>query len=273
MQTHLTSRTLKGNQTPDGSVQVLFATVPDRRAVLFIHGFTGDAIDSWSRFHELLPECPKCAGRDLFFYGYDGLRAEMNGSATIFRTFLDRLFGTTRQFLRDNLPPSVKRPDTFEYDELVIVAHSLGAVVARRALVDATKKKSDWVTKTKLVLYAPAHKGANVAELALEASSPFRFLKLFSAFARFTSPLIDQLRPNSHALTNLLADTEKLRQGGANPHLVAIKVVIAEFEKIVLNESFGEDPPPEAIAGANHMSVCKPNKNYLNPLVLLEDCL
>ena len=273
MQTHLAPRTLKGTDKPDKDVQVLFAAQPDGRAVLFIHGFSGDAIDSWSHFHELLPQCPKCAGRDLFFYGYDGLRAEMNASASIFRTFLDRLFGSTGQFLRDNLPPSIQRPANFRYDELVIVAHSLGAVVSRRALLDATKKKSDWVTRTKLVLFAPAHKGAKVADLALEAASSFPFTKLFSAFLRFTSPLIDQLKPNSQALKQLLADTETFRKGGANAHLVASKVVIAEHESIVENETFAEDPPPYAIPDTSHMSVCKPRKDFLNPLSHLEDCL
>ena len=273
MQTHLTTRTLKGTEKPDKDVQALFAAQPDRKAVLFIHGFSGDAIQTWSNFHELLQECPKCSGRDLFFYGYDGLRAEMNASASIFRAFLDRLFGSTEQFLNDNLPPSAQRADDFGYDELVIVAHSLGAVISRRALLDATRKNSDWVTKTKLVLYAPAHKGARVADLALEAASSFSFARLFGVATRFVSPLIDQLKPGSPALKQLLADTEKFRQGGANSHLVANKVVIAEHENIVENETFGEDPPPEAIANTSHRSVCKPRKDFPFPFKHLEECL
>jgi hypothetical protein len=273
MQTHLAPRTLKGTQKPDKDVQALFAAQPDRKAVLFIHGFSGDAITTWSNFHELLQECPKCSGRDLFFYGYDGLRAEMNASASIFRGFLDRLFGSTNTFLKSNLPPSAQRPEDFGYDELVIAAHSLGAVISRRALLDATKKKSDWVAKTKLVLFAPAHKGAKVADLALEAASSFSFTKFFGVATRFASPLIDQLKRDSPALKQLLADTEKLRQGGANAHLVANKVVIAEHENIVENETFGEDPPPEAIANTSHKSVCKPRKDFLYPFTHLEECL
>ncbi|MDB6027362.1 MAG: hypothetical protein JWM68_3585 [Verrucomicrobiales bacterium] len=273
MQTHLAPRTLKGTQKPQKDVQVLFAAKPSGKAILFIHGFTGDAIKTWSDFHLLLPECSKCEGRDLFFYGYDGLRAEMNASASIFRGFLDGLFGNTLSFLRDNLPPSAQRPTEFEYSELVIVAHSLGAVITRRALLDATKKNSPWVVKTKLVLYAPAHKGARVAELALETASSFTFLKLFGAGARFASPLIDQLKPNSTALTQLLAETLSACQGGANPHLVARKVVIAEYEQIVENETFGGDPPPDPIPDTTHTTVCKPRKDFSHPLQHLEDCL
>jgi pimeloyl-ACP methyl ester carboxylesterase len=274
MQTHLCSRTLKGTKRPDKDVQVLFAVKSDRKAVLFIHGFTGDAINTWSDFHLLLPECSKCSGRDLFFYGYDGLRADMNSSASIFRGFLDRLFGVTQQFLAENLPASAQRPASFEYEELVIVAHSLGAVVARRALLDATQKNAPWVARTRLVLYAPAHTGAKVADLALQTASSFKWLGLFGAFARFESPLVDQLAPKSRALEKLKDDMEKARAGGANTHLVALRVVIAEYEKIVENDSFPGDPPPEpAIPGTYHTTVCKPRNDFREPLEHLEACL
>lgn len=273
MQTHLAPLTLKGIHKPDRDVKVLFADQAIRKAILFIHGFSGDAIKTWSDFHELLPGCPKCTGRDLFFYGYDGLRAEMNASASLFRAFLDRLLGATKMFLAENLPPSIQRVNEFGYDELVIVAHSLGAVISRRALLDATRIKSDWVGKIKLVLYAPAHKGAKVADLALEVVSSFPFLKLFGIGARFESPLIDELKPESRSLKLLLEDTEKATKDGINAHLIASRVVIAEYEKIVQNETFCDDPPPDTIPESTHTTVCKPNKNFLQPLTLLEACL
>jgi alpha-beta hydrolase superfamily lysophospholipase len=197
----------------------------------------------------------------------------MNASASIFRAFLDRFFGKTNEFLAKNLPPSAHRADDFRYDELVIIAHSLGAVISRRALIDATKNNSDWVSRTKLILYAPAHKGAKVAELALEVASSFTFLKLFGALARFKSPLIDELKRDSPTLKSLLEDTQAATKGGANKHLTARKIVIAEYENIVENETFGDDPPPDAIPDTTHTSVCKPTQSFLRPLTLLEDCL
>ncbi len=273
MQTHLAPRILKGTAKPDKDVQVLFAVQPDRKAVLFIHGFTGDAIETWSDFHQLLPECPNSRCRDLFFYGYDGLRADMTASAALFRDFLGRLFSKTARFVNDNLPQDAKRAADFAYDELVIVAHSLGAVITRRALLDATRLGAGWVTKTKLVLFAPAHKGASVAKLALEVASSFRFLGLFGIGARFVSPLIDQLEPDSPDLKKLLEETEKACQGGANRHLIARKVVIAEYEKIVRNETFADDPPPDTIPDTDHLSVCKPKGGFQKPLEHLEACL
>jgi alpha-beta hydrolase superfamily lysophospholipase len=273
MQTHLAMRTLKGNQKPDRDVQVLFAVQPNHKALLFIHGFNGNAIKTWSDFHELLPECSTCSGHDVYFYGYDGLRAEMNSSAAIFRVFLHRLFEETKKLLTTNLPRSAQRQDNFEYDELVIVAHSLGAVISRRALLDATKEHSDWVARTKLVLYAPAHKGAYVADLAVESVSSFWFLKLFAAGVRFKSPLIDELRKESPMLKKLLEDTQAATKDPANRHLVAKRVILAEYDNIVTNEAFGDDPPPYSIPDTTHTTVCKPTRDFLDPLTHLEACL
>jgi pimeloyl-ACP methyl ester carboxylesterase len=273
MQTHLALRVLKGSLKPDKDVHVLFATQPDRKAVLFIHGYSGDAVETWANFHELLPGCTKCSSRDIYFYGYDGLRADMFASASTFRIFLDRFFNATDALLAANLPPSAKRQSNFEYDELIVVAHSLGAVISRRALLDATKSNSKWVTRTKLILYAPAHCGAKVYDLALEVASSFPFLGLFGIATRFHSPLIDELKSGSQSLTDLLEETMVATKRGANKHLVATKVVIAEYEKIVQNRTFGRDPPPLAIPESTHTSICKPRSDFLRPLDILESCL
>src|SRR6185436_2453143 len=98
-QTHYVPRTLQGSDKPDRDVQVMFATNPGPKAILFIHGFSGKAIATWSDFHELLPDCSACADRDLYFYGYDGLRAGLIASASIFRGFLGRVFEDTGAFL------------------------------------------------------------------------------------------------------------------------------------------------------------------------------
>ena len=98
-------------------------------------------------------------------------------------------------------------------------------------------------------------------------------MKWFGIAARFESPLIDQLKPGSQALKKLLEETEMATKDGANIHLVARRVVIAEYEKIVQNESFGNDPPPETIPETTHTSVCKPRRDFLQPLILLEACL
>jgi alpha-beta hydrolase superfamily lysophospholipase len=269
MQTHFKIRTLKYNKNKD--VRVIFATNPSRKAILFIHGYNGDAINTWSDFHELLPGRPKCAHSDIYFYGYDGLWAELQATAAIFRAFLDNLFNGTNTLFKENLTPSESRPIDFMYDELVIVAHSLGAVIARRALLDATQIGSDWISRIKLVLFAPAHKGARAVDLAMEALSWITPLKFCKIFISFNSPITEQLKPGSQTLKDLLEETNTATKNGGNPHLIAKKVVIAQYDKIVTNERFGNDPPPESIPDTTHTSVCKPKINFLQPISILED--
>ncbi len=107
----------------------------------------------------------------------------------------------------------------------------------------------------------------------MEVASSFKFLKWFAIGARFESPLIEELKPDSRPLMKLLEDTQKATENGANTHLVAKKVVIAEYEKIVANETFGDDPPPDTIPDTTHTSVCKPKESFMRPLTLLESCL
>ena len=90
-QIHLLSRLLKA----DSDVRAFFSVNPTGKAILFIHGYTGDALKTWTDFPALLPQNPKFAGHDLFFYGYDGLRAPVGSSASLFRQFLEKLFGNT----------------------------------------------------------------------------------------------------------------------------------------------------------------------------------
>ena len=272
-QTHFTSRALKAARKPDKDVQVLYSVDPKRKAVLFIHGFSGDAVNTWSDFHLLMPQSDKCAGYDLFFYGYDGLRADMIASASLFRDFLDRLFANASQTANDNLPPAAQRKADFGYDELVIVGHSLGAVLTRRALLDATKLGLEWTSRIKLLLFAPAHKGASVRKLAMETVSAIPFLKWFAGPAQYLSPLINQLAPDSDELKSLLSETLLACAEGKNTHLIAKIVVLAEYEKVVTNQTFGNDPPGVAIPGASHTSVCKPRAAFLEPFALLEKFL
>jgi alpha-beta hydrolase superfamily lysophospholipase len=271
MQTHLALRKLSETERPDKDVEALLATAPERRAVLFIHGYSGRPVKTWRQFDQLLPGCGDCANRDLFFYGYDGIRADMLASASLFRDFLDRLLTAPADLLNAVLPASAKRPASFGYDEIAIVAHSLGAVISRRALLDATRLGRPWAPRTRLILFAPAHCGASVADLALETASGLPLLSFFVSAARFTSPLIDQLRPDSAELKALREDT--LAAAAAHPHLVARSVFIAEYEKIVRNETFALDPPPVAIAGTNHTDICKPSADNRKPLELLVKAL
>lgn len=243
-------------------LKAFLATSPLRKAIIFVHGYGGDAVSTWADFHRLSICRPEFQGHDLIFYDYDGLEAELTASVNLFYNFLSWVFESPVASINWCLAKGAQRAADFGYDQVVLVCHSLGAVIARLALLRGTKENRSWAPKVRLVLFAPAHKGARVTELALEVSTHFRFLSLFSAAARFKSPLIDQLRRDSKELTKLEDETRAKLKDGINKHLIAHKVCIAEREHIVYNDPFCEDPQGDPIRHATHITVCKPRQPF-----------
>jgi pimeloyl-ACP methyl ester carboxylesterase len=247
------------------SIRAIWSRNPSGRALLFIHGYGGNPVGTWADFHELLPMEAQAAPCDMIFYDYDGLRADMMASAEIFRQFLVSLFGRPAALINTSLPVSAARPAEFRYKEIIVVGHSLGAVIARFAILQAHGAGMPWVANLKLILFAPAHMGASVVTLALSVISGLPFLMLAAGVIRFQSPLIDQLKKGSDELKNLGEQTKKALGTGKCDCLIARKVIHAEDEKIVSNLQFCSDPPAIPFAG-DHFSVCKPKHNFPDPL-------
>jgi pimeloyl-ACP methyl ester carboxylesterase len=263
MQSHYPLRPIGGDIEDTYS---LFAINPSRKAIIFIHGYSGDPLTTWSQFDSLLPLEAKSAGHDLFFYGYDGLFSDMAASAGIFAQFLRSVAQDPTRLLRA-LPPSVTREPKFQYDEITIVAHSLGAVITRWALLDLRDNACGELERFRMVLFAPAHKGARVDRLAAAVGSGFPLLGLLWTGFRFSSPLVEQLAENSAYLAALETRTQKAIQAdGKRSYLVARRIFIAEYEKIVRNLAFAGDPPATPIPKKSHMEMCKPTELWRAPL-------
>lgn len=244
--------------TSDESSRAILAREPSGRAVLFIHGYGGNAVATWSKFDSLLSDSSSCSGHDLIFYGYDGLYSDTMASAAILLEFLDSLFSKPAHLINSALPLSAHRLPDFEYSQILLAAHSLGAVIARWALVMALEQDRTWPCRTRLVLYAPAHRGANVVKIALESLSGFRAMQFLSGLARFRSPLIDQLAVGSPYLRELQERVDRAVGNSGDHCLLARRVFIAQHEKVVVNLPFSRDPFPISILKSDHFSVCKP---------------
>lgn len=244
------------------------AVTPTRKLVLFVHGYGGDAVSTWADFDRLSIKRSEFSGCDILFYQYDGVQSELRASSNLFYDLLTWAFRYPAVSINQSLSQAAQRPVSFGYDRVILVCHSLGAVIARFALLRATKEKQTWASKVKLVLFAPAHKGARIAELALETAGHFRFLALFAGLVKIKSPLIKQLAQGSDELVELETETVEELSGGANRHLVADKVCIAEREHIVFNDKFGMDPEGEAVRHTTHTTVCKPrNPRFGHPFL------
>src|SRR5688500_13432064 len=158
-----------GELDRDTGTTALWAVNPNRTLLVFVHGFGGSATGTWVAFPELLDVSSKARHCDCVFYGYDGFRTRAYVSALKLLAFLDRLCTDTANTINATLPSvAPKRAADFAYDKIIIVAHSLGAIVSRQALVSAHKSGAAWAAKVDLVFFAPAHSGADLLLLAGE---------------------------------------------------------------------------------------------------------
>lgn len=233
---------------------------PKGTAVVFVHGFTGKALETWTEFDRLLRDEPKCAGIDLMFVGYESVSQDSTSSASLLRDILLTL-STKPQDLKQ-WPTNRNR--AFRYRRFIVVAHSLGAVVARRALLMGHKRCEEWPRRCSLILYAPAHFGARLERL-IRCILPRKWMELLG----YSAPTVEELRPKSDALTKLKRDTEAALSAGAD-YLKAIKVVQARSDNIIFdkNEVFCRDVDADWEDGT-HLTICKPDSNNRRPLTHL----
>ena len=88
-QTHFIERSIPY----DGDKLRGFLSVrPSGKAVLFIHGYGGDAISTWADFDRLSIKRPEFVGHDLLFYEYDGVESELRASCNLCDDLLTWLF-------------------------------------------------------------------------------------------------------------------------------------------------------------------------------------
>ncbi len=250
---------------------------PDGTLFLFVHGFGGGATSTWSEFENRLPR--RQHGADLIFFGYDGLFRHASESAEHLYEMLDNLLSAPGRVF-SQARPGPRRQASFAYTRLVLVAHSLGAVVARIALVAAHDRQAAWASLVHLVLFAPAHNGTRLGALVDHAVSGISIPGASFATSAITGTLraYEDLKEGSAVLTTLRDDVREARKAGAQ-HVAAKVVVWAIDDPVVVNGPFPGDPPvPQDQQFAlplltRHTAVCKPRDTHLAPVYLVEQAL
>jgi pimeloyl-ACP methyl ester carboxylesterase len=250
--------------------EALWSLTPTGNAILFVHGFGGSATTTWIQFPTLLQQVAACRGYDFLFFGYDGLTIRARPSADLLVRFLDALFDDPVDVVKQSLP-SANRTKKFKYKKILVVGHSLGAVVSRLAVVDAHRKKRRWVPKIELMFFAPAHGGASILPLASLMMGALRLAPI-EALARFKYQVLHDLERKSQTLTQLEAQTSTAIKRGAR-NLIARRIVYAGNDKIVDPVDFCDDPAAEFIHRVTHTGVCKPRVDFNDPLHHVLACL
>ncbi|HET9767363.1 MAG TPA: alpha/beta fold hydrolase [Thermoanaerobaculia bacterium] len=258
--------------------QARFAHAPAGTAIVFVHGFNGNSLETWNNFPALLCGRPSCVGCDLFFYGYDSLRTAATVSAALLRGFLQRLWNHPAALANALLDPAAARPDGLAYRRLILVAHSLGSVVARQAMIDGLRERpaDAWAESSRLVLFAPAHKGADIMPLAVESLTGLpvigAYLESVFPMLKYRYPVLTDLEPGSATLEQLERQARELLAAGRD-QMRAARVVRGELDRIVRQLDFGDDPPAEVVVEKGHSDVCKPSLTYERPLTVVEGAI
>ncbi len=242
---------------------------PAGHLVVFVHGFNGAPQTTWDRFPFGLLQKTESAGVDLLFYGYDSLRQGAEESGVELYHAIDRLWKSPATFVNASQYQYAVRPPAFRFTRLTLVAHSLGAAVARQAVIEHHRNGDPWTAAIQLVLFAPAHKGANGAKLgaALFANLPF-LGGLIGGLLQLRYQSIRDLDPDSPFLKTLLSESEKALVFAARPaeYVKARSVVWAISDPVVTNQRFLEDPTAERVPARTHSGLCKPVDGYDIPV-------
>lgn len=250
---------------PQGhDTQAMFAREPLGKLVVFVHGFAGRSISTWSEMHQMLPLRPEATGWDIVFYGYRSTKGRAQPNADLLRQFIRTLTARRAPELAGIARKTVGR-DLVAYDDILIVAHSLGAPISRQAVLDGTRAGEGWANATRLLLFAPAHRGAHLIQLAMELIA-IGLIAAAAAILRFLVPVLNDLDPNSAFITELQAQTAAEIELGRRAPLVADSIIFAEFDRVVETLRFGSDPASQTVEHQTHISVCKACEDYTFPL-------
>lgn len=272
-------------------------------AVIFVHGFLGDAISTWEHFPSLIDICLAeyrwWATVDAYFYNYSGtVHKPIAVHAEELHQFLDMVFPSpSSKFFQPSFAPEERlRPDGFTYKKLVLVGHSEGAVVIRRALVSQYKLvrhtrplpqaralpgasttyedveraarqflQANPKLDAKLVLFSPAHLGASLTGwLGLIV----KVLESMKCLGPTISSLTgyDELKKESPVLLQLKQDTEAF--AGEIPYCPAFRAqaYFGSEDRTVYIGEYTTDLKSIIVKNQGHSSVCKPNASYKEPL-------
>lgn len=119
-------QSLKGEN--NAGTHTLRHTSGNKTAVVFIHGFGGDAKETWGLFPQLVSDDPLLKNWDVISVGYNtGLMPDIRGLWSG-KPDIQKLADYLRTIITNDL--------SAKYQRVLLVAHSMGGLVTQRALLD-----------------------------------------------------------------------------------------------------------------------------------------
>lgn len=240
-----------------------------KRLVVFVHGFRGESVGTWSNFpllHSHDPDRIWWYESDMLFVGYDSTKDTITGIANRFRREIDRFYPRPQTSL---LSARGRRPraDISAYSELVLVGHSLGAVILRRVLCDtaqlwsANGRRDDErppLLNAVTRLFSPASAGFQPSGLLGLLRATGGWDRTLEVILR-RSPAYSDLQPDSVVLREIRFRTIGLKPD-EDGRLAALRAHIlwANPDGVVITERYVTDHVDYSWDGRNHSAICKP---------------
>ncbi|KSU66880.1 MULTISPECIES: esterase/lipase family protein [Rhodococcus] len=242
-----------------------------KRLIVFVHGFGGNAIGTWKNFPDS-GEREWWLEADMLFIGYKSRKENPKGVADRIRRSIGDFFPKPNAAALTTSAGALRTDITTEYEELFLVAHSLGGLIVRQALADAAQKwredgspaeKRPPILSAQTRMFSPASAGfqASGALGAMKAAS-----SVWSAIEVFLrrAPAFSDLQPGSEVLERTRRRTEMyVKEPGCEA--LKARIVWANPDNVVITDRYDTDFVDESIDETSHTTVCKPRAAELAP--------
>ncbi|MFI5163052.1 MAG: esterase/lipase family protein [Sphingobacteriales bacterium] len=222
-------------------------------AVLFVHGL-GGSYNTWYPFANHLKN--KWREIDSFGLEYDQYYSSqgfinripyIRGIPNLRKILVGPNIDTLSQHFKTTVNTLCE-----EYDNVIIVAHSMGGLVARKYLVNLLKETKTVGKVKALITYATPHHGSVYANYYLILC--YGFLGLFIS----NSKQITDLSKNNEFINSLNLDWSNLRIDDK----IDFRRVVGLDDWLVDEDSsaYKNDPNVEKVAGKNHFTLIIPDE-------------
>ena len=213
-----------------------------KRLVLFVHGLGGDPAGTWKRFPDLVRSDDELSAFDIGHFDYPTSPLRM-----IFWTRYPSV-----QTLAGALHTQIENR-FHDYDDITLVCHSLGGLIAKRYLIDRIEL-GDGLRVKRMLLFAVPNNGAGLASIATQLSSHHRQAQ--------------QLCRESDLVIGISQAWARLKVANQ----VNVNYVVAALDRVVDEHSAREswdNPAIDVVVDRGHLDVVKPvDENDLSFLIL-----
>jgi pimeloyl-ACP methyl ester carboxylesterase len=241
--------------------RIMWSRSPAGKAIVFVHGFQGDC-STWEGFPSMILQESRLSSYDVFFLEYPWTERAASLSSEMKVFFNDLFTGPERIFASE-----LRRigREASNYTSVTIVAHCFGAIVTRLALLDAFDEGSEWVSKTAMVLFAPAHLGADIIAHGNSALGLFgQFVSVTPDALKIKFPSLVDLEPVPENITlqSLRSRTQQAIDSGVGQFTIAAEVLFGAEDRVAVKGQFCSDPPAKIIPAVGHEDICKPTSSF-----------